>query len=207
MTLARAEIDALISGGHDNPFAVLGPHVVPTAEDSGIAIRAFLPEARAVTVKPLGPTPRPRAMERLHDAGLFEAVFPSQPGAFAYRLEVEDDAGRVAEIEDPYRFPSMLGALDLQLFGEGTHYKAYEKLGAHLVTLEGVPGVVFAVWAPNARRVSVVGDWNGWDGRHHPMRLHPGNGIWELFIPGLGEDVRYKFEILARSEEPLATTS
>jgi len=164
MTLARAEIDELITGGHDDPFAVLGPHVVSTAEGSGIAVRAFLPEARAVTVKPVGPAPQPRSMERRHDAGFFEAVFPHQPDAFAYRLEVEDDAGRVAELEDPYRFPSMLGALDLQLFGEGTHYKAYEKLGAHLVTLEGVPGVVFAVWAPNARRVSVVGDGNGWGG-------------------------------------------
>jgi 1,4-alpha-glucan branching enzyme len=207
MSLPPNEIAEVITGRQHDPFGVLGPHVVRTAKESGIAIRAFLPDARAVTVKPLGPTPGPRAMERLHDAGLFEAVFPSQPDAFAYRLEVEDGAGRVAEIEDPYRFPSMLGALDLQLFGEGTHYKAYEKLGAHLVTLEGVPGVVFAVWAPNARRVSVVGDWNGWDGRRHPMRLHPGNGIWELFIPGLGEDVRYKFEILARSEEPLALKS
>jgi len=164
MSLPPNAIAEVVNGRQDDPFAVLRPHVVRTAKESGIAIRAFLPDARAVTVKPLGPTPRPRAMERLHDAGLFEAVFPSQPDAFAYRLEVEDGAGRVAEIEDPYRFPSMLGALDLQLFGEGTHYKAYEKLGAHLVTLEGVPGVVFAVWAPNARRVSVVGDGNGWGG-------------------------------------------
>ena len=164
MTLAQAEIDALISGGHANPFAVLGPHVVPTAEGSDLAVRAFLPEARAVTVRPVGPAPQPRSMERCHDAGFFEAVFPHQPGAFAYRLEVEDHAGRVTELEDPYRFPSMFGTLDLQLLGEGTHYKAYEKLGAHLVALDGVPGVVFAVWAPNARRVSVVGDGNGWGG-------------------------------------------
>ncbi|MEK7710247.1 MAG: 1,4-alpha-glucan branching protein GlgB, partial [candidate division NC10 bacterium] len=103
-----------------------------------------------------------------------------------------------------YRFPSTLSDYDLHLLGEGTHYKAYEKLGAHLRTLDGVAGVAFAVWAPNARRVSVVGDFNQWDGRRHPMRCHPGNGLWEIFIPGLGEGARYKFELISRAGKPLA---
>src|SRR6266700_1789422 len=90
---------------------------------------------------------------------------------------------------------------------EGTHYRIYDKLGAHAATLEDVAGVIFAVWAPNAKRVSVVGDWNGWDGRSHPLRLHPGNGIWELFLPGVPEGARYKFEIVSRSGAPLALKS
>ncbi len=109
--------------------------------------------------------------------------------------------------EDAYRFPSTLSDFDLHLLGEGTDYRAYEKLGAHLATVDGVTGVRFAVWAPNARRVSVVGDWNGWDGRVHPMRLHPGNGLWEIFIPGLGSGALYKYEILSKSSAPLALKS
>ena len=115
-----------------------------------------------------------------------------------------DREGAVREIEDPYRFPSTLSGYDLHLLGEGTHYRLYDKLGAHRTSLDGVEGVIFAVWAPNARRVSVVGDWNAWDGRRHPMRLHPGNGIWELFLPGVEKDARYKFEILDAQARPLA---
>jgi 1,4-alpha-glucan branching enzyme len=143
-------------------------------------------------------------MERIHADGLFEALFPAAGAPFVYRLETTDERGQGREFDDPYRFPSTLSDYDLHLLGEGTHYKAYERLGAHLCTLEGVAGVVFAVWAPNARRASVVGDFNQWDGRRHPMRCHPGNGIWEIFIPALAEGERYKFEILSRSGELLA---
>jgi 1,4-alpha-glucan branching enzyme len=195
-------LESLVRGEHGDPFGVLGPHRVPG--EGGMVVRALLPGARAVRVVPGAADPAPRAMTRVHPGGVFEARFPGQTEPFAYRLEVENGAAGRRLVEDPYRFPSTLGALDLQLLGEGTHYKAYERLGAHPTTLQGVAGVVFAVWAPNARRVSVVGDWNGWDGRQHPMRLHPGNGIWELFIPGVERGARYKFEILARSGEPLA---
>jgi 1,4-alpha-glucan branching enzyme len=126
------------------------------------------------------------------------------PASFVYRLRVTDAAGRAAEVEDPYRFPPSLTDLDLHLLGEGTHYRLYDKLGAHPARVSGVDGYRFAVWAPNARRVSVVGDWNVWDGRRHPMRLHPANGIWELFVPGVGDHARYKFEILSASGAPLA---
>ena len=110
----------------------------------------------------------------------------------------------MAEVEDPYRFRPTLSGYDLHLLGEGTHYRIYDKLGAHQARLDGVEGIIFAVWAPNARRVSVVGDWNDWDGRRHPMRLHPGNGIWELFVPEAPLGARYKFEILSGSGELLA---
>src|SRR5262249_61734924 len=102
------------------------------------------------------------------------------------------------------RFPATLSDYDLHLLGEGTHYRIFDKLGAHRARLDGVDGVIFSVWAPNARRVSVVGDWNAWDGRRHPMRLHPGNGIWELFVPGVDAGAHYKYEILGRGGELLA---
>jgi 1,4-alpha-glucan branching enzyme len=197
-------VKTIVSAEHGDPFGVLGPHVVEAAGGPAVAVRAFLPDAAAVRVLPCVPSPDAVPMERLHRDGLFEAVFPGQASIFPYRLEVTEAGGGVRVLEDPYRFPPSLSDFDLYLLGEGTHYASYEKLGAHLALVDGVAGVRFAVWAPNARRVSVVGDFNQWDGRRHPMRLHPGNGIWELFIPGLGEGERYKLDIRARSGEPLA---
>ncbi|MBI4012381.1 MAG: 1,4-alpha-glucan branching protein GlgB [Candidatus Rokubacteria bacterium] len=188
----------VVRGEQGDPFAVLGPHRAGTGKSSAIVVRAFLPDAATARVIPLERHPRPRVMERLHPDGFFEARFPGRDEAFPYVLQVTDARGRVSQIEDPYRFPSTLDALDLQRLGEGTHDQAYEKLGAHLRVIDGVSGVVFAVWAPNARRVSVVGDFNQWDGRRHPMRRHPGAGIWEIFIPGLGEGDKYQFELLDR---------
>ena len=176
-----------MAGRHPDPFAVLGPQV---AREGGTTI--------AAEVRPEDPGLPPREMYRLHPDGIFEATFPGRAALFRYRLSVTDAPGSTREIEDPYRFPSTLSDFDRLLLGEGTHYKAYEKLGAHATVLDGVAGVVFAVWAPNARRVSVVGDFNGWDGRRHPMRRHPGAGLWELFVPGLGEGARYKLEILGQ---------
>jgi 1,4-alpha-glucan branching enzyme len=203
-SLPTMDVDALVAGRHPDPFAVLGPHVFRENGATAMAVRAFLPGAVAAEVRPAEPGVAPRAMERLHPDGIFEATFPGHGASFRYRLAVTDEAGRVREIEDPYRFPSTLSDFDRLLLGEGTHYQAYEKLGAHRIDLDGVSGVVFAVWAPNARRVSVVGDFNGWDGRCHPMRRHPGAGIWELFVPGLGEGSRYKFEILGQDGSLLA---
>jgi 1,4-alpha-glucan branching enzyme len=196
VSVSGEDIAALVRGEHGDPFAVLGPHAGP----GGTEVRAFLPGALGVWLLADGRPPRP--MSPIHADGLWEGVLAGP--APAYRLRVDYPLGHTAEAEDPYRFPPTLSDYDLHLLGEGTHYRLYDRLGAHPTTLEGVAGVRFAVWAPNARRVSVVGDWNGWDGRRHPMRLHPGNGIWELFLPGVGEGARYKFEILARSGEPLA---
>ncbi len=128
------------------------------------------------------------------DSGLFEAVldFDTPP---AYHLRLTFPGGRHAELDDPYRYGRVITDFDLHLLGEGTHHRAFERLGAHRITHGGATGVHFAVWAPNADRVSVIGDFNGWDGRVHPMRLLVPNGIWEIFIPGLGEGEKYKFEI------------
>ena len=204
MTLDPHAIRAVVDGEHGDPFAVLGPHRVQTPGGAAVAVRAIVPGAAAVRVLPADAPPTP--MERLHPVGFFETVLPDRRDPFAYRLEVTR-GGHITEIEDPYRFPSMLSDFDRHLLAEGTHYRAHEKLGAHPAVLDGVTGVAFAVWAPSARRVSVVGDFNDWDGRSHPMRLHPANGIWEIFVPGLGEGERYKFEIRGRSVEPLALKS
>ncbi len=204
MALADREITALVEGDCEDVFGVLGPHLVQTGNGAALAVRALLPQASGVRVIPALADREPRAMERVHPAGLFEAIFPDERQMFAYRLEVCDGQGAVAVVEDAYRFPSTLSEFDRHLLAEGTHYGASDKLGAHPAVLDGVAGTVFAVWAPSARRVSVVGDFNAWDGRRHPMRLHPTNGIWEIFVPGVQEGARYKFEVRARSGEPIA---
>ncbi len=203
-SLPITDVDALVQGRHADPFAVLGPHVAREGGATAVAVRAFLPGAVAAQVRPGEPGLGPREMQRLHPDGLFEATFPDRAAPFRYRLAVTEAPGRVREIDDPYRFPSTLSDFDRLLLGQGTHYRAYEKLGAHETVLDDVAGVVFAVWAPNARRVSVVGDFNAWDGRRHPMRRHPGAGIWELFVPGLGAGARYKFEIVGSDGALLA---
>jgi len=179
---------AIASGDHPDPFSVLGMH----EEDGGLVVRAFLPGAGSVQAvstdgESLG------ELEPVHGDGLF-AGSVSAPERGPYRLRVTWKGGETAEVEDPYRFPSLMGETDLYLFGEGNHLRLYEKLGAHLSEVEGVAGTVFAVWAPNARRVSVVGDFNFWDGRRHAMRKHPG-GVWEIFVPGVAEGTAYKYEI------------
>jgi 1,4-alpha-glucan branching enzyme len=202
MPSASTDIERLVRGEHGDPFAVLGPHLRQEGGRVALEIRVFRPDARDVRVIPQGAGLPPQLMRRVHATGLFEALLPGADASIPYRLEVVDTAGSCRITDDPYRFPAILSDFDLHLLGEGTHYRAYDKLGGHLCALEGVAGVRFAVWAPNARRVSVVGDCNGWDGRVHPMRLHPGNGIWELFLPGVGTDALYKYEILPRGGGP-----
>src|SRR4029434_6993962 len=201
MTLDQDAIRAVVEGEHGDPFAVLGPHRVQTPDGEAVAVRAIVLGAAAVRVLPVDAPPT--LMERLHPAGLFETVLPDRRDPFVYRLEVTRD-GHITEIEDPYRFPSLLSDFDRHLLAEGTHYRRHENLGAHRVALDGVTGVSFAVWAPSARRVSVVGDFNDWDGRSHAMRLPPAHRIWEIFVPGLAEGNRYKFEIRGPSVQPLA---
>ena len=183
-----SEYDALVDGRHNNPFGLLGLH----SSQSGRVVRTFQPDARAVDLidrdgETLG------AMRRIHDGGLFEAAMPARKRSYA--LRVTWMSGDVQIIEDPYRFQSTLGELDLYLMGEGSDTYIYQKLGAHLKSVGGVAGTRFAGWAPNASRVSVVGDFNSWDGRRHVMRLHPGNGIWEIFLPDVGNGTLYKYEI------------
>jgi 1,4-alpha-glucan branching enzyme len=193
VSLSPDAIHAIVAGRHGDPFAVLGPH---PSGDGMLVVRAFLPGAREVIALPEGGVPQP--LKPVHPDGLWEGTLPGRL-PFAYRLRVAWGEGAALDLDDPYRFPPTLSDYDLHLLGEGTHYRLYDKLGAHRAQLEGVEGVIFGVWAPNARRVSVVGDWNQWDGRRHPMRLHPGNGVWELFVPGVAEGARYKFEIVGPS--------
>ena len=184
-----AEIAALAEARHDDPFALLGAHRTP----AGSVIRAFVPGATAVTAHPQGHPPV--SLTRRHDAGFFEADMPGLTPPFAYCLEASDDGGRWT-LEDPYRFGPVLGATDDHLLGEGTHRELYRRLGAHEMVHEGCAGVHFAVWAPNAKRVSLVGDFNAWDGRIHQMRLRRDSGVWEIFAPGLAAGALYKYEIV-----------
>jgi len=191
--ISIGEIAALASADHYDPFSILGLHPV----DGRLALRAFLPEADAVSVVDAATGTAIAELERVHDAGIFAGFIPDRSDWFAYRLAVTWGDWR-EEIEDPYRFPPVIGELDEHLFSEGNHQRLYDHLGAHPIVHEGVAGTVFAVWAPNARRVSVVGDFNTWDGRRHMMRQRGASGIFELFIPGVGVDAAYKYEIKAQ---------
>jgi len=185
--------EAVLAGDHGDPFAFLGMH---TEKDGTVVVRAFHSEAQRIEVIDAATGKQAARMRRVKSPGCFAAVLKDRNRPFPYRLKMTFVDATV-ESEDPYRFQPVLGEIDLHLFGEGSHYRTYDKLGAHVTRLDGVDGVNFAVWAPNARRVSVVGDFNAWDGRHHPMRRHPGCGVWEIFIPGVGAGAVYKFEIKA----------
>ncbi|MES9946421.1 MAG: 1,4-alpha-glucan branching protein GlgB [Candidatus Thiodiazotropha sp.] len=190
------QIKALVRGEFSDPFSLLGPH---RAKD-GWVVRTFKPYAEEVAlVDHDGEVIA--AMQRIHDAGFFEAKVPNSLAQ--YRLRLRLGSGETQIEEDPYRYDSPLGDVDRYLLGEGSHLGLSETLGANLTDMEGVAGVHFAVWAPNARRVSVVGPFNAWDGRCHPMRLHPGNGVWDIFIPEIGSGELYKLEILDSNRQVL----
>ncbi len=195
-------IHQLIVGKHENPFELLGPHVVDDAGRQALAVRAFLPQSSQAWVVGASPSETARPMRRIHPAGLFEAICPCGPNAekSRYQLRVTDEEGMKTTIHDPYAFPQLLTEYDLYLLNEGRHWQSYERMGAHLRTIDGVDGVNFAVWAPNATGVSIVGDFNNWDSRRHPMRKHIPSGFWELFVPGLGEGTLYKYQIRHNEE-------
>jgi len=201
-----AEIERLGRAEHADPFHILGPHPVEVDGERRLAIRAFLPRAKDLSVVCVyGGAIAPYSARRVHADGFFEALLPYSDGILAapagYRLRIGEVDGSSREIYDPYAFPPLLSDFDLHLIGEGTHYLNYEKLGAHVREVAGVRGVHFGVWAPNARRVSVVGDFNRWDGRVHPMRRRGSSGVWELFLPDLEEGLVYKFEIRPNSSD------
>ncbi len=209
------EIENLVRSEHSDPFQILGPHWEDRRGGTVLAIRAVHPGAVEVAVVS-GATGGTQAAVKIHPEGLFEAVVPAgtlqasvgQPvDPASYRLRFSFADGHSVEIYDPYAFPPLLTDYDLYLSGEGTNYLNYEKLGAHVREVAGIRGVEFGVWAPNARRVSVVGDFNLWDGRVHPMRNRGSSGIWELFVPGLDEGAVYKFEILSHVNHNLGLKS
>ncbi len=196
------EWSALLAGRHGAPGRLLGPHplgVSGTGKPPSRRVRAFLPEAcRAWVVQVTADGHRvSRPMRRTHRAGIYEAVvqLPHAAAAPPYLFRVDDRTQGIRELYDPYAFPTMLTEYDFHLLGEGRHWKSYEKLGAQLHSADGVDGVNFAVWAPNADAVSVVGDFNGWDGRTHQMHKRIPSGIWELFVPGIGVGALYKFRV------------
>ena len=189
--LSAADVHALVTGRHRDPFRVLGPH----ESGAGLVVRAVRPGATRVTVV-RHPGGAATEMARVHDGGLFEALVEGELATFDYRLQVTEPSGHAHTLDDPYRYGPIFGAIDAHLLAEGTHYRAYDVLGARLVSHGGTPGVQFAVWAPNAAHVSVIGDFNAWDGRVHAMRLQASSGVWEIFLPGLEPGPRYKFEIV-----------
>ncbi len=201
--LLKEEIEKIVHSAHQDPFEVLGAHVIKWAGRECVAVRAFLPDAAGAAVVDLQ-RGQEYPMKRLHKDGFFEAVIRSEGEVFPYRLKKTDRSGGVEIIIDPYAFLPVLSDFDLHLMAEGTHYDQYQKLGAHEMAVEGIEGVLFAVWAPNAISVGVIGDFNYWDGRRHMMRVRGSTGIWELFIPGLKQGTPYKFEVKSRYKGFLA---
>lgn len=193
-TLNPRDIKPLIAGEVADPFTLLGAHPVVLDAGPALAVRAFLPGARSVAVLDLVPGQEiPASLVDAH--GLFEAILPGEREIFPYRFKVDFDTDPVTTFYDCYSFGPVLTEDDLYLLGEGNFYEIYEKLGAHPWNHQGVSGTFFAVWAPSASRVSVVGDFDQWDGRRHQMRSRGSSGVWELFVPHLGPGLLYKFEI------------
>src|SRR5204863_133583 len=187
----RDEMSRFVAGTHSDPFRVLGPHRV--GED--LEIRVFRPDARAVDIVFDRELEKPISAETIHEDGFFCATVPGATRDVPYHLRLTAWDGSQQTTRDPYQYGPIMGQVDLHLFAEGQDWKIYEKFGAHLRTVGDAAGVYFAVWAPNAQRVSVVGDFNNWDGRVNPMRKLIGGGVWELFVPGIKQGAHYKFEI------------
>jgi len=190
-TLSPHDLSLLLRAEHADPFGVLGLQSVNGTQ----VVRALRPDAKTLAVVDRADPKTKFEAQRIADEGVFEATTNGRSDRFDYVLEVTNWAGNTIQVADPYSFGPLLGELDMHLYCEGTHYEIYRKLGAHLMEVNGHAGVLFSVWAPNAQRVSVVGDFNGWDGRLHPMRKRVEAGIWEIFIPGVGEQAHYKFEL------------
>jgi 1,4-alpha-glucan branching enzyme len=194
---AQDDVDAIVASRHGDPFGVLGLHEAP----AGLVVRAFVPHAERVEI--VDPSGAPIASLAARDpAGFFEGLVADRKTRFPYLLRAAN-AGGIWEFRDAYSFGPILGPTDEYLLVEGTHRQLYERLGAHLMVHEGVEGVHFAVWAPNARRVSVVGSFNAWDGRRHQMRKRIDSGLWEIFLPDVGTGFVYKYEIVGPNGELL----
>lgn len=195
VTLPLDEVHRLIQTDHHDPFSILGLHEIEIASQRKQVVRAFFPDAiQAFIISPKDPQ-NEYPMKNIHEAGFFEAVFEPEIIAHPYQLKSIYKKGDIHVNYDPYAFSTIISDYDLFLFGKGEHQKIYEKLGAHICQIDGVKGVHFALWAPNAKRVSLVGDFNLWDGRRHQMRCLMNSGVWYIFIPNLDEKSPYKFEL------------
>ena len=188
-------IDAALEGRHPDPFSLFGVHAGP----GGAFARVWLPGAERAEAYDLKGR-RLGTLPQTDKRGLFEGKILGAPGPIKYKAQ---GYGAQWWVTDPYSFGPVLGPIDDLLIAEGTHWRLYDKLGAHLISHQGASGVHFAVWAPNARRVSVVGDFNDWDGRRHVMRKRMDIGVWEIFIPDIGAGRHYKFEIIGSNGRKL----
>jgi len=205
MLLTSEEREQLVNVRYGMPHQLLGMHHL--GDGSGLVVRALVPEAVGIQVVPApGAEGSKIDLEKIDDAGLFEGVTQESADIFAYDLVVKHESGAEQRARDPYSFLPTLGDSDLYLFGQGREMRIYDKLGGRLREIDGVPGTSFAVWAPSAQAVSVVGDFNNWDGRRHPMRSLGGSGVWEIFIPGVGQGALYKFEIKGADGAPMVKT-
>jgi 1,4-alpha-glucan branching enzyme len=194
MILSPAELSSLVDLKHQSPHTLLGMH--PLGDKSGLVVRALLPDAKKVEIHPTHEKDKPKfELKRIPNTDVFEGITKSANKVYAYDLVVTTHDGKTRRTRDAFSFLPTLGESDLFLFGKGDERKIFDKLGAQLRSPDGVAGTSFAVWAPNAQRISVVGDFNNWDGRFHPMRLLGASGVWEIFIPDVGIGAHYKFEI------------
>ncbi|MEL6108860.1 MAG: alpha-amylase family glycosyl hydrolase, partial [Planctomycetota bacterium] len=206
--LSLSDVGRLVDGHLENPSSILGPHPVDYRGERATAIRSFLPDAQSAWIidRPSGER---RPMRKLHPAGFFEAICLDTvdapeaghhdaiaPTHSKYRIQMSDKSGELVNMHDPYAVPSILTDYDRYLIGEGNHHRLYDRLGAQLRSVDETEGVNFAVWAPNARVVQIVGDFNGWDGRAHIAKLDQSVGIWELFVPAAKPGQKYKFRLL-----------
>ena len=200
LTANKTEIQKIISAEHNNPHKILGIHNMKHEGKERLVIRAFIPDAKAITIVDVKKKHINFPMDETEFEGYFECIIPRRRKKFEYMLDCESIDGTRWEMHDPYAFEFTLSDLDQHLFCEGTHYEIYSKMGANICEIDKVEGVSFAVWAPNAKRVSVVGSFNQWDGRRHVMSLRPDSGIWEIFVPGAKAHDLYKFEIKTQDD-------
>jgi 1,4-alpha-glucan branching enzyme len=206
VNISETDYHLIIEGKHHEPHSVLGMHRLDKKKKGGLVVRAFLRDAVSCEVVDLGKeTDNRHPMKKLADEGLFECVIPDCD-FFQYRLRIQQYNGEIRQFWDPYSFLPSIDEKGVYYFNEGSDRRPYLKLGSRIREIDGVRGVSFAVWAPSAKRVSVVGDFNQWDGRYHPMRVLGSSGIWEIFIPGLVEGCYYKYEIIGKDQQLLLKT-
>ncbi|MCG6917524.1 MAG: 1,4-alpha-glucan branching protein GlgB, partial [Deltaproteobacteria bacterium] len=197
-TISAEQVESIVRNLHHDPFQILGPHEIEVNGSKNWVVRAFVPDSNEVYLFNPG-TGEEYPMRSAHNQHFFEVVLPGQKEIFMYQYRIVAINGHERFVHDPYFFLPQMGELDLYLFGQGDHHKIYEKLGAHPMEVNGVKGVYFAVWAPNARNVSVIGNFNVWHGGKHQMRVLGSSGVWELFVPDIGVGEVYKYEVKDKS--------
>lgn len=197
------DIFQIVNGEHYDPHRVLGMHVIELDGETAVGVRAFLPDAQKITVIDMKNKKKQYPMTKIHEDGFFEVLLWDRKEWFRYMLEYTNNSGITWQSYDPYSFLPTISEYDRYLFGAGNHYEIYDKMGGRLITHGGTRGAAFTVWAPSAKSVSVIGNFNQWDSRRHPMRRLGGSGVWELFIPGLMENDQYKFHVIQCDGTPV----